>query len=976
MASQDRSCRKSRGRRATWVAFCLVALSVTASASLPDRTETTESAATTDAVAARDHVPAYEAPDSPEKEASIAHFQALQTLSALTAAPTQISDPYSHSSSHSTSSPSVLSSFLGSLFPTPNQRGPIATALRIAQRLGQQSWTPRPVLALFGLGSGSPGKGSSGRGRKNEEMRGRAIKIVDLLEHAVELGNVDALYTLGRVSLFPPQTLPLNVTRAYQAFERHARLTGNATSISIMAFFHGTGYSHLLTRTQNDEQDRATSLPVDQARALVYYTFAAQMGDYGSQMALGYRHWTGIGVNEDCMVALDWYEAAAEQAMAHFLSGPPGGRTLPLTHTKLSDLVGGVYGPGASVASTGLHANRHVIKAANARAAGETWEDVLDYYQFNADRGEIEFAYRLGKIYYQGSVYPSIGGIASGAEGIGAVPRDYHRARSYFLRIARLLWPHAGQGNRKTEVDDQTTIFAAQSACYLGRMLLRGEGVQQDFKLAKLWFDRGAEFGDRECHNGLGIMWRDGLGVKRDEAKAVANFGIAAGQDLAEAQVNMGKYHYNRGELTSANTYFDAAMRHGSPFEAYYYIASLHASRAQDAAAPPEMRAGSCPVAVSFFKLVAERGCWKEDLLAEAEALWRTGEEKRRTKIGFLGSGPGGETTREHEEAMLRWFLAAERGYEIAQNNLAWVLDQDKSSLRQTRFVHAPSNETARVALTQWTRSAAQRNVDALIKVGDYYFYGLGVSDEPESIRWEKAAGYYHSAVATQVSALAMWNLGWMYENGVGVTQDFYLAKRYYDMALETNSEAYFPVMLSLIKLHLRSLWYELWGGKSKGVSLWREAGDDDHWYLGKAKEDRERRLKSRKVGLDAARGGAQEDGAGIDHNIPHEEDPVQWARDRRDAEEGSGDFGPEDYFDSAMRGRRDVEEEDDELLETMFLVLLCALVSGLIYLRGRWVERRRREDQDDMAPGGDPPGGGLFPAQGDPARGDWAILR
>lgn len=44
--------------------------------------------------------------------------------------------------------------------------------------------------------------------------------------------------------------------------------------------------------------------------------------------------------------------------MANFHSGPPGGRTLPLTHTKLSDLEGGVYGPGASVASTGLHASR------------------------------------------------------------------------------------------------------------------------------------------------------------------------------------------------------------------------------------------------------------------------------------------------------------------------------------------------------------------------------------------------------------------------------------------------------------------------------------------------------------------------------------------------------------------------------------------------------------------------------------------
>jgi SEL1 protein len=66
--------------------------------------------------------------------------------------------------------------------------------------------------------------------------------------------------------------------------------------------------------------------------------------------------------------------------MARFLSGPPGGRTLPLTPTYLSDLVGGVYGPGSSVASTGIFGQRPAIKAARARAAGETWEDILEYY--------------------------------------------------------------------------------------------------------------------------------------------------------------------------------------------------------------------------------------------------------------------------------------------------------------------------------------------------------------------------------------------------------------------------------------------------------------------------------------------------------------------------------------------------------------------------------------------------------------------
>lgn len=32
-------------------------------------------------------------------------------------------------------------------------------------------------------------------------MRGKAIKVVDLLQHSAELGHLDALYTLAQISL-------------------------------------------------------------------------------------------------------------------------------------------------------------------------------------------------------------------------------------------------------------------------------------------------------------------------------------------------------------------------------------------------------------------------------------------------------------------------------------------------------------------------------------------------------------------------------------------------------------------------------------------------------------------------------------------------------------------------------------------------------------------------------------------------------
>jgi SEL1 protein len=83
-------------------------------------------------------------------------------------------------------------------------------------------------------------------------------------------------------------------------------------------------------------------------------------------------------------------------------------------------------------------------------------------------------------------------------------------------------------------------------------MYLRGEGVKADAAIAKMWFERGAAHGERECHNGLGIIYRDGLvnGLKPDMKKALAYFSAAAGQELAEAQVNLGKYHYCESEAT------------------------------------------------------------------------------------------------------------------------------------------------------------------------------------------------------------------------------------------------------------------------------------------------------------------------------------------------------------------------------------------------------------------------------------------
>lgn len=65
---------------------------------------------------------------------------------------------------------------------------------------------------------------------------------------------------------------------------------------------------------------------------------------------------------------------------------------------------------------------------------------------------------------------------------------------------------------------------------------------------------------------------------------------------------------------------------------------------------------------------------------------------------------------------------------------------------------------------------------------------------------------YFHQfrmASDQQHNAQAMFNLGYMHEQGLGMKKDWHLAKRCYDSAAETSVDAKVPVALALLKLSL-----------------------------------------------------------------------------------------------------------------------------------------------------------------------------
>ncbi|PSK48678.1 Protein sel-1 1 [Elsinoe australis] len=750
----------------------------------------------------------------------------------------------------------------------------------------------------------------------------RAVSL--LKDAATEHQNPDAFYMLAEMNFHGNYTYPRNYTAAFEYYHSLAGLSGNASAQQMLGFMYATGIGG--------------AVPQDQARALLYHTFAAEQGDTRSQMTVAYRHHAGIGTPRNCESAVKYYRQVAAKAVSFYKSGPPGGHVLVRNAYRLADEEGGVYGEGASVSSAGP----------NAKQGGPTSDayadiaDVLEYLDFQARKGDLRASFNLAKLYYDG---------ARGME------RDLPRAKDEFMRIARMYWLSGG----KTASDAPAIVekLAPRAAGYLGRMFLRGEGTRQSYEIAQIWLKRGVEYGDALSQYSLGVMYMQGLGVPKDAIRAASYLGSAADSDMAVAQTDLGVLFLDQGDVSTARSYFELAVRSGH-VEAYYYLAEL--------AHQGLGRERSCNVAAAFYKIAAEKAEVVSGSFIEANEAHEAGDTQR---------------------ALVAYMMAAEQGWENAQANVAWILDRTSPKWGVPALLgrviprigdapsdnsHSSATSDAALALIYWTRSARQQNLDSLLKAGDYHLSGLGTAPSPEN-----AAACYTAAAESMRSAQAMWNLGWMHESGLGVEKDYHLAKRYYDLALETNREAYLPVKLSLLVLRAKSWWNGVRGGAVRGIQeevktkrkrgFWEWIGE----FL-----DNDRRMWDEEGG---AEGHARDDwDLGELRTGDRERQVRQDARERGQRPEGEEEFPGAEYF---------VDPGDEALFESLGIVVLAGLLAGLIWWRQQRVRRgnaardaARRQGlgegeggQQQQQQGGQDqaPQGQIYPAPDDPDFAPWA---
>ncbi|PGH06214.1 hypothetical protein AJ79_06602 [Helicocarpus griseus UAMH5409] len=797
-----------------------------------------------------------------------------------------------------------------------NLKVPIKKYDRPSGFLGHAAYYAKEAFYLLFM-NGPPIESDVDSTRTTNKLSPELKEAVWLLQDAANQNNSDAIFLLAEMNFYGNFTHPRNYHRAFDLYKSLATSQGNSTAQYMVGFMYATGIGGAVERHQG--------------QALLYHTFAAMGGNVRSQMTVAFRRYLGIGTPRNCDQAAYYYKQVADQAMAYYRSGPPGGQILVRESYRWADDEGGVYGEGASVSSSGPNAFRD----SHHSGSDASFEDVLEYLDLLAKKGDVKATFTLGKMYYDGS---------------RNMKRNVKRAMRYFGLVAKKYWTKDGKINSNHPVGIEKT--AAKAAAHIGLMFLRGEGTEQNFEKALTWFQRGRALGDPMCQHYMGLMYLNGYGVPQDVMKAASYFKAASEQDFAASETRLGALFLDQGDVATAIRYFELAARYGW-IEAFYYLAEISEQGIG--------RERHCGMATAYYKMVAEKAEVIHSAFHEANTAYESGDK---------------------ETALVASMMAAEQGYENAQANVAYLLDEQRSVLPldsilpRSRSRRPSLLRNAALALIYWTRSARQSNIDSLVKMGDYYFHGYGASPD-----LDKAFNCYHAAAEGHHSAQAFWNLGWMHENGYATQQDFHMAKRFYDLALETNYEAYLPVKLSLIKLRIRSFWNRITHGTANSIRSEPDAKTHrsfKEWITAFITYDED-------VDEDYNK-----------HKLKHQSDP-----DGPDSVLASEDDATDNRVET---GRRDQDstyydeydfDVDDDILDSLVILALAATLIVLVYVRQQRALRRGQGNAGGEARAGNAPGQagnnpagadgagaaaqgqgqedrGLFPRPGDPDFGAW----
>eukprot|EP00747_Dinoflagellata_sp_TGD_P001835 gnl/TRDRNA2_/TRDRNA2_102512_c2_seq1.p1 gnl/TRDRNA2_/TRDRNA2_102512_c2~~gnl/TRDRNA2_/TRDRNA2_102512_c2_seq1.p1 ORF type:complete len:559 (-),score=120.24 gnl/TRDRNA2_/TRDRNA2_102512_c2_seq1:52-1545(-) len=349
----------------------------------------------------------------------------------------------------------------------------------------------------------------------------------------------------------------------------------------------------------------------------------------------------------------------------------------------------------------------------------------------------------------------------------------------------------------------------------LGYMHCLGLGLPKSLDVAYSYFVSAAIQNDPLGHNGLGYIFFHGTSVQaRDLAMAFRHFNESALGGSADGMFNLASLYLTgtgtEQSFQRATLWYTQALDRGHT-PAAYTLAVMHLNGIGTVR--------NCWIAVDLLKRVCERGSWVSRKLQEAY------------------------DQREERPEVASWLFLklAEAGHEVSQMNIAHLLDSGSSHFFLPGSTASNPEEEVRAlgrihAQRHYEMSAEQGNALSELRLGDYAYYGWGVTEdtglkdevdaevaEAEAIAGaeepelrlvrqkadpELSLAHYKRTAAMRITgewmqpfvARASFNLGFMYQFGFGVLRDMPLARRYYQQCLEADpAGVQAPVSIMLV---------------------------------------------------------------------------------------------------------------------------------------------------------------------------------
>lgn len=371
--------------------------------------------------------------------------------------------------------------------------------------------------------------------------------------------------------------------------------------------------------------------------------------------------------------------------------------------------------------------------------SSKTHTDIVEFIKYHADVGEKNFQKTAGLIY------------VLGAQGIA---RDYKKAFEYL------------------------------KACYendpaakglLAYMYQNGLGVDVDYPTAIRLYNESANDGNGFSSLQLGLMYLRGWYLEKNPNLALQYF--SKGSDMIPerftyaAEIFMDKQYgnvdYNKAKLILLN----AKNLHYSHPRLLYYLAKID-------------RMGTCKSRLDIYKELMTETYFKPI--------------QRRAYHYF--------SENKFEHALLLYDILASFGDVLSQKNAGWMYSKGLGNYKLKLSYFFPDSEGIdevidgqKQSIALYKMAARQNSAEANLKLGDIYYYGIGVEKD-----LKKAAAFYWIATDLK-NARAAFNFGYMYQKGEGVPMNFALAKRHYDLAMSYSNDAYIPCKLALISLFIES---------------------------------------------------------------------------------------------------------------------------------------------------------------------------